>query len=201
MSEQNELEGQLVRWLLTKPLEELEAEEESELPRPRVTLTASEYYGLAAGFPIEVHLPDDIRMLITLGRNPEVATLSHPTRGSWFSAVGPVFSEHQVADWLELSSAELQSLVDEHRILAVTGLDETEPAYPIFQFAPDKSLLPRLPELYPILENIGGAWDIALWLNSPYSGYGRLSAVQMLRLGHDDLVISNAKRDAARSRA
>ncbi|SEB52922.1 hypothetical protein SAMN04489806_0991 [Paramicrobacterium humi] len=201
MSEQNELDGQLVRWLLTQPLEELEAEEESELPRPRVSLTASEYYGLARGFPIEVHLPDGKRMLITLGRNPDVATLEHPTRGSWFSAVGPVFSEHQLADWLELSSAELQSLVDARRVLTVTGLDETEPHCPIFQFAPDKSLLPRLPELYPILENIGGPWDIALWLNSPYSGYGRLSAVQMLRLGHGDLVIAHAKRDATRSRA
>lgn len=114
---------------------------------------------------------------------------------------GPFYDTSSLRKWLGVTRQALDSRARHGSILALTTGDGTR-VYPSWQWRADKSTVPHLSEVLPLL--LAGArdpWTAALWMTSPVDwGDGHeVSAWQWLDDGGDPTsVLSEARADGAR---
>lgn len=113
--------------------------------------------------------------------------------------VGPFYSSTDLAEWLDTDTDLLANGVRAKALLGMqTGSGDW--VYPVWQFMPDRSVLPRLPDVLEALaQGSGDPWTWAAWLCAPSDEISGLSAWQWLAAGENPRrIIQAARRDAAR---
>lgn len=114
---------------------------------------------------------------------------------------GPFYDTPSLRRWLGVTRQALDSRARHGSILALTTGDGTR-VYPAWQWRADKSTVPHLGEVLPLL--LAGApdpWTAALWMTSPVDwGDGHeVPAWQWLDDGQDPApVLNEARADSAR---
>lgn len=114
---------------------------------------------------------------------------------------GPFYDTGSLRKWLGVTRQGLDSRARHGSILALTTGDGTR-VYPAWQWRSDKSTVPHLGEVLPLL--LAGArdpWTAALWMTSPADwGDGHdVAAWQWLDAGGDPApVLGEARADSAR---
>ena len=114
---------------------------------------------------------------------------------------GPFYDTGSLRKWLGVTRQALDSRARHGSILALTTGDGTR-VYPAWQWRADKSTVPHLGQVLPLL--LAGArdpWTAALWMTSPIDwGDGHeVAAWQWLASGGDPTpVLSEARADGAR---
>lgn len=114
----------------------------------------------------------------------------------WVRKLGPFLDGDGVLNLAALSVDELLICEEFGDVLVLaTGIEKV---YPSFQFGSSGERLPGLREVIATLKpDTQDAWDIALWLTTVSRRFDGRSAVDLMREGRCDVVISAAKRDAA----
>lgn len=122
---------------------------------------------------------------------------------SWWDRVaGPFMTESGVRGWLAISQAELDALVQANRVISLPTSDGEE-IFPTAQFDSDRTPLPHLDEIWPILLEVYSRWEASAWMIEPISELGGRNAFEALRAGKEteiEAVLAEARQDVARMR-
>lgn len=120
----------------------------------------------------------------------------------WDSVAGPFMTELDVCGWLAISQGELDALVQANRVISLPTSDG-EDIFPTPQFDSDRTPLPRLDELWPILTAVYTRWETAAWTSEQISELGGQNTFEVLRAGNEgdiEAVLAGARQDVARLR-
>ena len=112
--------------------------------------------------------------------------------------MGPFYDSASAAALAQKTPPELALCVAAGDVLEVITSDGV-PLYPSFQFGPRGELPPALRifshTLLPISDDM---WDVALWLVTPSAAFDGKNAIELLKAGEEEHVISVARRDKER---
>ena len=112
--------------------------------------------------------------------------------------MGPFYDAAGVRALTRLTPTELARCVAAGDVLELITSDGT-PVYPTFQFGPRGELLSALRiVVHTLLPISDDSWDVALWLVTPSAAFDGKTAVELLKAGKDEYVISAARRDQER---
>ena len=112
--------------------------------------------------------------------------------------LGPFYTAEDTREYVGFSAAEFEMRASRGDVLVLVTTDRFE-LCPAFQFGDARTLLSGLGAgLTELVPQLGVMWLAALWLIARTDHFGGHTAVELLRTGDVESVITAARRDAAR---